>query len=101
MPALLCLLTASACSTASSPRKPEFVTAQCPRPEVRIDRSFATAAPVCVETIAQLREAKGDSYLSVAANALGEARTRDICLAEVAKWIKSEREARTTGAPGA
>jgi len=99
--ALLSVLMLASCSTASSPRKPEFVTAQCPKSEVRIDRSFATAEPPCLNTLTALTASKGDGNLEVQTNLAGEVKTRDICIAEVRAWVKSERAARATGAPGA
>jgi len=67
---------------------------------VRVDRSFASNPPRCVETIAAARLASG-SWLGIAIDLAEESRLRDICLAEVASWLKAEREARINGAPGA
>ena len=99
---LACLMTLSACSTGSSlqPRKPDFVTAECPPQVVRVDRSFAAAPPPCLETMAEAK-VSGGSWLGIAIDIAEANRLRDICLGEVAEWLKAEREARTNGTPGA
>jgi hypothetical protein len=76
------------------------VTAECPRGEVRVDRSFASNPPPCLETIGAARVA-GGSWAGVGIDLAEEVRVRDICLGEVSAWLKAEREARTNGAPGA
>jgi hypothetical protein len=67
---------------------------------VKVDRSFATNPPPCIETIRQAR-VKGGSWAGVAIDLTEEVKTRDICLEEVSKWLAAERNARPTGAPGA
>lgn len=43
----------------------------------------------------------GGSWAGVAIDLAEHNRLRDVCLAEVAAWLKAERNARTTGASGA
>lgn len=99
--ALLCLLTLSACSTTSSKAlPPELVHAQCPPDAVKIDRSFAVQPPLCVSTFTTpAREGEGNAEVQLS---LGrQAKDRQTCLEQVAKWINDERASRPAGAAGA
>ena len=67
---------------------------------MRVDRSFASQPPACIATI-RTEALKGGSWAGIGIDLSEEVRVRDICLEEVATWLKAERDARTSGAPGA
>lgn len=68
---------------------------------MKVDRSFATPAPPCLHSLTRQGVDKGRSWGDLAVDVAKLTRDRSICLEEVAKWYAAERDARTTGAPGA
>src|SRR5690242_11680206 len=101
--ALLLATVLGGCSTASSPRPeaPNWTTAECPRAEVTIDRSFAASPPPCIAVLAATAaKPDGASNVDVQVNLGKEVAIRDVCLLEATEWIANERKARTiNGAP--
>lgn len=67
---------------------------------MRVDRSFASQPPTCIATI-KTDALKGGSWLGLQIDLNEEVRIRDICLEEMAAWLKAEHDARSSGAPGA
>lgn len=87
-------MTLSGCSTTSSqPREPQFVTAECPPAPARLDRSFATPFPSCLDDL-QNKRIEGGSWGEVVISLGERQRLRDVCLIQISKWVASEKEAR-------
>jgi hypothetical protein len=72
------------------------VTAQCPPPVVRIDRSFAAQPPACITTLVPFRYTEGSKWIEALADGTGTIAEREACFAAVQDWIASERAARMT-----
>lgn len=56
--------------------------------------------PTCATTIVT-PTVTGGGNADVQVDLAKEVRLRDICLQEIAQWYAAERDARTSGAPGA
>lgn len=99
--ALLSLTTLFGCSTESAtrPRDPVWVQAQCPPPQVQVDRSFATPFPECVENLLAAKP-KSKTWLGRAIDTEEEIALKATCLTQLATWRNAEAASRKTGAPG-
>lgn len=67
--------------------------AECPPPKVIIDRSFKTAPPECLARIGALEIRDGVTWGELAVDAVKANKDRDTCLAQVAAWVQSEKQA--------
>jgi hypothetical protein len=83
----------ASCATSQDP-PPSFVTAECPPPKVVVDRSFRTPEPECLQRLAALEIRNGVTWGELAVDAVKSSKDRDTCLAQVAAWITSEKQAR-------
>ena len=91
--ACLTMLSAS-CATLPDP-SPTWVKAECPPPEIIIDRSFKTPEPECLARLASLEIRQGVTWGELAVDAVKASKDRDTCLAQVAAWVSSEKKADT------
>lgn len=92
--ALACLMMLCASCATSPDQPPTWVKAECPPPSVTIDRSFKTAEPECLKRLAPLEIRNGATWGGLAIDAVQANKDRDICLAQLASWIESEKQAR-------
>jgi hypothetical protein len=74
------------------------VTAICPAPVVRIDRSFAVEPPRCVSELTGVafKFDPDSKWIAALADGTGEIKAQGECLGVVADWIEAERAARMT-----
>ncbi len=92
-PALVSLMTLSACSTTSQPQ-PSFVTATCPPAQIIRDREFRLQPPVCLGVVEGVELYDGIKWGDLAVNSVKSTADLLRCISEVNIWIDNEKLAR-------
>lgn len=97
---LLSLMILFGCSTPSAnPVAPVWSRAECPPPQVQLDRSFAAPFPDCVDELLEAKK-KAGSWLGRAIDQAEADALNKTCLTQLAAWRDAEAVARKIGAPG-
>jgi hypothetical protein len=86
------MMLCASCAT-SPDQPPSWVKAECPPPKVVVDRSFKTPEPECLARVVTLEIRNGVTWGELAVDAVKASKDRDTCLAQVAAWVTSEKQA--------